>query len=233
MIGKRFAAGIGAVALVLAPVAFGVTSAGAATTACGSACVDVSFVSQGLNDVQADHSGLTTSNNPIYLRPASNAAPKEDFSPANVGRVRDFYCDPHTGQAYPGSVFTNNQCHGLLNAGLMNADTYLMAFNPNRGGDESMCVGTWNNENAASGWKFRLEPCGVAADTVWILSDHLPGGNTSPGTVWAINGGSNNFSNPLVATASSSTQPRVETAVFNGGAAQDSQEVVVTPGPAA
>jgi hypothetical protein len=232
MIGKRFAAGVGALALVLAPVALGVTSASAATTACGPACVDVSFVSQGRSDILADHSGLTNSNNAIYLRPASNAASKEDFSPENVGEVKDLYCDPINGTAYTGSLFTNNQCHAMKIAGLMNADTYEIAFNPNKGGDESMCVGTWNNDNAVSGWKLRLEPCGVAADTVWILSSTLPGGNTSSGTTWAINGGSNNFSNPLVATAASATQPKVETAVFNGGSAVDSQEVRVHFGPA-
>jgi hypothetical protein len=233
MIGKRFAAGIGALALVLAPVALGVTSASAATTACGPACVDVSFVNPGHDMILKNHDNNQVNDNLILLRGASNAQPGEDFAPYSTGEVGDLYCDPSDGLAYVGSIFTNNQCHQAYVDGLMTAETYQLAADPNGGGSEQFCLGLWNNSTSpTSGLKTRLVDCGESADTVWILSNKLPGGTTSSGS-WAINGASNNFSNPLVATAAGGSSVRVETAVLNGSKAVDTQEVHVHFGPAA
>ena len=117
-----------------------------------------------------------------------------------MGTVSPQYCEPapDTSVAQPGSVFTNLQCQLLTNAGLTGATTFQLAYNPNNGGDETLCIGGWANE-VSNGWKLRLTPCGVAADTVLIQTAKLPGGATSTGD-WLINGASDNFSTPLVAT---------------------------------
>jgi len=200
------------------------------TTACGAACSDASFQVPGPTDILAAHSGMDISNNVVRLLEGSNAASKEDFTRINVGPVDGTYCNA-IGQAETGSVFTNNQCHLLDVDGLGAATTFEYAFNPNDGGPENLCLGGWDNE-VANGWKMRLEPCGVAADTVIISTPKLPGGNTATG-VWWVNGASDNYSNPLVATSTGSapSQPTWSTIDLNGKHAADTQEVHTAPGP--
>jgi hypothetical protein len=91
-----------------------------------------------------------------------------------------------------------------------------------------MCIGSWDNK-LADGWKLRLEPCGVAADTVLILAPKLPGGNTSTGD-WLINGASNSFTSPLVAS-SNGHAPVWSIVNINANKAADTQEVHFNAGP--
>jgi len=202
-----------------------------ATTACNAACSDAFFQVPGPTDILAAHSGLNISNNVVRLVQGSNAAPKEDFTRIDVGTVFPLYCTV-TGQAQTGSIFTDNQCHLLFTTGLLGATTFQYAFNPNNGGPEDMCLGAWGNNAPASGWKIRLEACGEAPDTVIISTPKLPGGNTSTG-VWWINGASDNYSNPLVATNPGNAPSQVTwtTIDLNGKHAADTQEVHTAPGP--
>jgi hypothetical protein len=202
-----------------------------ATTACGAACSDAWFQVPGSADILAAHSGLNITNNVVRLVQGSNAASKEDFSRVNVGTVFPLYCTA-SGQAQTGSIFTNNQCHLMSVAGLLTATTFEYAFNPNNGGPEDQCLGAWDNSAPLSGWKIRLEPCGVAADTVIIQTGTLPGGSVSTG-VWWINGASDNYSNPLVATNPGSAPSQVTwtTVDLNGKHASDTQEVHTAAGP--
>jgi hypothetical protein len=201
-----------------------------ATTACGTACTDVSFQVPGPTDILAAHSGLNTNNNVVRLVQGSNSASKEDFSRVDVGTVVPLYCTA-TGHAQRGSVFTNNQCNLLVTGGLAGATTFQLAFNPNNGGPENECVGGWGNQ-VANGWKARLTPCGVAADTVIIRAGKLPGGSVQTGD-WYINGASDNFSNPLVLTNPGYAPSQVtwSTVNLNGKHASDTQEVHSTAGP--
>ncbi len=205
-----------------------------ATTACGAACTDYSFTVPGLSDILAAHSGLAIKNNIVRLVAGSNAAPKEDFTPVNEATVVPTYCND-TGQAETGSVFTNNQCNLLVNDGLGAAVTFELAFNPNNGGSEQLCVGAWDNSAPASGWKARLEYCGVGSDTVIIETATLPGGTAAIGTHWFISGASDNFSRPLVLTNPGFAPSQVTwtTVNLNGEKSADNQQVVITPGPAA
>jgi hypothetical protein len=160
-----------------------------ATTACGAACTDVSFVNPGPTDLTA------------------------------------------TGEAQTGSLFTDNQCHLLSAAGLLGATTYEWAYNPNNGGDETLCIGGWDNK-MSDGWKLRLEPCGVAADTVLIETNTLPGGTTGAGQ-WVINGASDNFSTPLVATSDGAGpfQATWSTVQMKGQTGISTREAVFASGP--
>ena len=204
-----------------------------ATTACGAACSDASFQVPGPTDILGAHSGLNVTNNVVRLLQGSNASfnGKEDFTRVNVGTVFPLYCTA-TGQAQTGSIFTDNQCHLMSVAGLLGATTFQYAFNPNNGGPEDKCLGAWDNNAPASGWKIRLEPCGVAPDTVIISTPKLPGGNTATG-VWWVNGASDNYSNPLVATNPGNAPSQVTwtTIDLNGKHAADTQEVHTAPGP--
>jgi hypothetical protein len=201
-----------------------------ATNACSFHCTDVSFQNPGRNFILGVHSGIPVPNNVVRLLQGSNGASKEDFTRIDVGTVVPLYCTL-TGQAVFGSVFTNNQCHLLIISGLALRTTFQLAFNPNNGGSEQLCLGGWNNE-VSNGWKTRLSPCGVAADTVMITTPKLPGGNTSTGD-WMINGASDNFSTPLVATSPGFApgQPTWSTVNLNGKKAIDTQEVHFNSGP--
>jgi hypothetical protein len=231
----RIAAGLAAAGGALG-LALGVAAApaGAATNACGDNCIDVSFLATGHHELLKDHSGLTGANNPIAVTNASNAMPAEDFSYEQVGEVDTLYCTSG-GTALAGSVFTNNQC-ALLNSDDMGSDeTYQLAFNPDNGGPESMCLGDWDNDvSLPSGWKARLEPCGVNAATVLIGAQSLFGATLTGDEYWMVSGASDNFSNPLVltVTATSSWQsPRWETLNLNGKSGVDTQIVRASFGP--
>ncbi len=204
----------------------------AATSACSFHCVDVSFRNPGPFNILTVHSGIAEPNNIVRLTRGSNGASKQDFSRISVGTVFPLYCTA-TGQAQGGSVFTNNQCHLLSVAGLLGATTFQLAFNPNNGGDETLCLGAWDNEPPVSGFKTRLADCGVAADTVLIQTGHIPGGSVSGAGDWLINGASDNFSTPLVATSdgTSPSQPTWSTVRLNGKRAIDTQVTRTVPGP--
>lgn len=202
-----------------------------ATNACGSACVDVHFLVPGKHALVTSESGLNTTNNPVRLTQGSNGAPKQDFTEVNLATVAPLYCTP-TGQAQPGSVFTSRQCALLDNAGLLGATSFQLAFNPYAGGPENECIGS-EAAHPQPGAKIRLKPCGLDASTVMIVTNSLPTGTTTAGSLWVISGGSDNFSNPLVAT-SNGTYPSDltwKTVVVNGGKGQDTQEVRGEPGP--
>jgi hypothetical protein len=231
--GYAVAAGVAVTAMLGmgAASAAGATTRPNATTACNAACSDAFFQVPGPTDILAAHSDLNTTNNVVRLVQGSDAAPKEDFTRVSEGTVFPLYCTA-TGQAQTGSIFTNNQCHLMDVAGLLAATTFEYAFNANNGGPENECLGAWGNNAPASGWKIRLEPCGVAPDTVIISTPKLPGGNTSTG-VWWINGASDNYSNPVVATNPGNAPSQVTWTEIdlNGKHAADTQEVHTTAGP--
>jgi hypothetical protein len=203
-----------------------------ATTACSFHCVDVSFLTPGRRAILGVQSGWSWPNALVRLLQGSNGASKEDFKEIDLSTVAPLYCTI-TGQAQPGSVFTSSQCALMKNAGLLGRTTFQLAFNPNNGGPLTECVGAWGNFTPVLGGKLRLEPCGLSAATVLITTNHLPGGTTTGGGLWLINGGSNNFSNPVVATSNGTfpSQPVWSTVQINGGRGIDTQEVRGTNGP--
>ena len=222
---------LGATAAVAAMAIGGFATAGAATSACGKACFDVGFVDPGSGAaILASNSGRDTAGNLVRLLAGSNGLPSEDFAKITLGTIVPAYCTA-TGQAATGSLFTSSQCQLLVTDGYAKSQTYELAFNPNNGGPEDMCIGGWKNE-VANGWKARLTPCGVAADTVIIKAAKLPGGNTQTGN-WYINGASDNFSNPLVLTNPGYAPSQVTwtTINLNGKHAADNQEVHSASGP--
>ncbi len=151
-----------------------------------------------------------------------------------MGTVCPQYCERAAGQsvAQPGSVFTDHQCQLLTNAGLTGATTFQLAYNPNNGGDETLCIGGWANE-VSNGWKLRLTPCGVAADTVLIQTATLPGGSDQHRRL-ADQRRERQLLDParrhrILAIAPS--QPTWSTVVLNGKKGIDTQETHFLPGP--
>lgn len=203
-----------------------------ATNACNTACTDVWFVNPGSEALVTSHSALNKTDNLVRLTQGSNGAPKQDFTKIDVGTVVGLYCTPW-GTAITGSIFTDNQCHLLSVAGLLGAPTFQYAFNPNDGGPENECLGAWKNDAPGSGWKVRLAPCGVAPDTVIISTDTLDGATLTSSEDWWINGASDNYSNPVVATSAGAFPSNLTWAQINinGTKGVDTQEVCTTGGP--
>jgi hypothetical protein len=204
----------------------------ASTNACSSNCTDVWFVNPGSQALVTSHSALNKTNNVVRLTQGSNGAPKQDFTEIDAGTVVGLYCTPW-GTAVTGSIFTDNQCHLLDVAGLLPANTFQFAFNANNGGPENRCLGAWNNDAPVSGWKIRLEPCGESADTVIIETETLDGATLTSSQEWLINGASDNYSNPVVATSAGSFPSNLTWTQINinGKQGTDTQEACLTAGP--
>src|ERR1700729_350654 len=125
--GSALAAGV-AVTVMLgmsAASAFGASSEPDATTACGAKCTDVSFQNPGLNWILGAQSGLAVVNSVVQLLQGGTVASdaSEDFKYTDDGTVFPLYCTA-TGQAEVGSIFTDNQCHLLFQAGRLGAKTF-------------------------------------------------------------------------------------------------------------
>jgi hypothetical protein len=203
-----------------------------ATTACGPVCVDVSFVRPGAAAVLGVQPGGAYRNSLIQLLPGSSSASHEDFRELDYSTVAPMYCTA-TGQAQPGSLFTSRQCALLKIAGLLGRTAFSLAYNPDNKGPLTMCIGGSGGHAPVTGGPLRLEPCGLTAATILITTTKLPGGTTAGGTLWLISGGSNNFTNPIVATSDGRfpSGPYWSTARFAGGKAIPAQEVFGSPGP--
>lgn len=199
-----------------------------ATNACSSSCTDVHFLVPGKHALLAARSGLNIAGNLVRLVHGSNGAPKEDFAEVALSTVDPAYCLGSF--PVPGSVFTARQCQLLNNAGLDGATTFELAFNPDNGGPENLCIGATGPK---SGDRMRLEPCGVTAATVLIETSSLPGATTTAGSDWLISGASDNFSVPNVATSDGTypSDPTWSQVVKNGGSGIDTQEVRLESGP--
>lgn len=113
----------------------------------------------------------------MILWPASNSDKAEDFTPRNVGTVRDFANSGLVSQA-----FANR--YGSLQA-------FQLEYTPD-GRGTGMGPGTWPGEAPQPGFKLRLEPLGQGPNTVWVVS------NQHGRFMEFISAASTSFSNPVV-----------------------------------
>jgi hypothetical protein len=222
---------VGAAVAAGAMVIGGFAAAGAATTACGKACLDIGFVDPGLGSaILASNSPAGTKGTLVRLLQGSNGLPTEDFARIELGTVVPTYCTT-AGQAETGSPFTSEQCQLLVADGYSKNETYELAYSPNNGGPEDECIGATSSKPGSA---VRLEPCGGSAGTVLIPTRKLPGGRVSyTGSVWEVNGASDNFSNPNVLTNDGTypSDPTWAPVIYNGKRGIDTQEVCATSGP--
>jgi len=166
-----------------------------ATTQCGSGCTNWHAAGNEYNTGmkvilagQAPGATLTgaPSGTPVISRIASTTAWREDFTDADVGKVRR-----------------------LVRAGLLPTGTYVdinyggqkafqIQYTPD-GRTTNMCVGTMGS--ATNGAKVVLVPCGKS-DTFWVVDKTGP--TTTPGSYHALLPATGqNTSNPLALQAPS------------------------------
>jgi hypothetical protein len=170
-------------------------TASAATPSCGPSCIDVFSKQFGTHrspnyvvDVlrQGEKAGQ-----PIILFRTANFDPAEDWTVAYQGTVLDFY-----GAKLVSSAVALH--YGGLAAGFPNDPAFENEYAP-YGVDSGLCLGVATTAFDDEG--VTLQPCGVSANTVWIL-DTLDSWPTfiHGGYVPLINGSDTNFSHPEVLT---------------------------------
>ena len=159
------------------------STASAATSDCGSNCINLfaklygsSFVLDVLLN-QGQNASQATVGQSIILAPASSSNPGEDFTDSFQGFVRDFIAA------------------GLMSSSLSayNSDkAFEFGYTPS-GADTGLCLGV--GSAPTNNTPISLQPCGVSAKTVWIVDDQ-----TFEST-HLINGGTDtSFSNPYSLT---------------------------------
>jgi hypothetical protein len=177
-------------------------SASAATPSCGSSCIDVFAKQFGTHthpnyvvDVlrQGEKAGQ-----PIILFRTANYDPAEDFTVSFQGTVRDFYT-----AGLVSSAVNLHYGHGA--AGFPNDPAFENEYAP-FGVDSGLCLGVAST--AIQGEGVTLQPCGVSANTVWIL-DYVDSWSTfiHGGYIPLINGSDTNFSHPFVLTYPTNAHP--------------------------
>ena len=189
-------------------------TASAATPSCGSSCINVFAKQFGTHkspnftvDVlrQGERAGQ-----PIILFRTANYDPALDWTVAFQGTVADFYAAKLVSSALA-------LHYGGLAAGFPNDPAFENEYAP-YGVDSGLCLGVATT--AVQGEGVTLQPCGVSANTVWIL-DYQDSWSifNHGGYIPLINGSDTNFSHPFVLTypinAFPTDMPRPQLTVTN------------------
>lgn len=187
------AAGV-AVTASLGLTATGAASAAvkpAATSSCGSSCINPYTAQYGPGRVLQNHNAVNGVGNLLKLQYARNYAPGQDWTIYFQGSVNTFY--------HYGLVSGNLALH------YGHEPAYELQWSP-YGVNTGLCQGT--AAPAFSGEKVSLQVCGNDANTVWVLDFQ-----DSPyiGFVPSIAGSTTNFSTPQVLTAGTPPTKTVRT----------------------
>ena len=192
--------------------AAGIMSAGTATAAtpsCGPSCLDLFSYEFGHHSdpgfVQDVFQQKQTTGTPIILFRTSDTDPAEDWIATFQGLVSDFYGAGMVSAAvelHYGSDIT------LLNpagdAAFPDDPAFEAEYAP-YGVASGLCAGVAST--AFQGEGVTLEPCGVSANTVWIVDTGDSPATLAHGYVPLINGSDTNFSQPYVLTYPSDGYP--------------------------
>lgn len=169
------------------------------TGSCGPACIEPFFpLASGYQTIEKVQNGLNKQNNPVNMNYAlGQSGYSQDFTPDAVGVVDGTFC-PAGSVAATDPLFTPNQCASLDNRGYGSDTAYELEYTPY--GTQPvipLCVGV---DSAVVHFRARLLDCGVDGRTIWISDNQDERLGARP----FINGGSSNFSHPLVLTETTS-----------------------------
>jgi hypothetical protein len=157
------------------------SSASAASTACGAPCFSLFSAEHGTpgqpNVIETVLDGVAKVGQPVVLKAASNSDPSQDIIVNRAGPVWSFYAD--------GLVSAEvNEHYGNLLAAMIEYAPF--------GKPTNLCVGL--AKIAFQGEGLTLQPCTVGARTVWIINPEV-----SPNTdyVTVISGSTTDFARPF------------------------------------
>jgi hypothetical protein len=189
---KKIVLAISAVVALIIPAGISqmAITANAATPSCGNGCVNPLTREWGRHIVMDAIGGGFGVQHQRMILFRFTQDPAEDFVYSFQGTVNDLFAD------------------GLVSAAVKlhygNDPAFELEYSP-LGLDSNLCVGSWLTHPVA-GNILRLEPCGVAANTLWIVHDFGVNGN-NPGFGTIIAGTTTNFSHPLVWTYRNQNSP--------------------------
>ncbi|HEV2698978.1 MAG TPA: hypothetical protein VGU90_13355, partial [Terriglobales bacterium] len=151
---RKIAASISAAAALVLGCFMTIQPAHAATPSCGTSCIEPFSHEWGKRLVMdAIHGGVGVQHQKVILFRASHDDAAEDFTFSVQGTVPSLVAD--------GLLPTVDLLHYSAD------NAFEVEYSPN-GVDSNLCVGTWSTHPVATNL-LRLEPCGEAANTIWIV----------------------------------------------------------------
>jgi len=194
-------------------------TAHAETPACGSACVEL-FASSNPQLILDDPGSVQTTGTPITTFPPSVTNPAEDFT-VSADLVSNYWVEGLVSSV----VALHYGCEADVDFAVCsppeNVDdlAFELQFAP-AGAPTGECVGV--PSTAAQGTEVSLQPCGVSANTIWIVDSSQ---SISGSYVPLINATDTNFSAPYVLTSTStSSGGSLETETLQNQAGQVSSD---------
>ena len=153
-------------------------TASAATPSAGANAVEYGVKMFPKFVLDAERGGDGYQHQPVILWPKSNSDRAEDFTVRQAGTVQEFADAGLVSKAF------------ALHYGALHG--FELEYTP-YGRGSGLCVGTWST-NPVNTNLLRLEPCGIAANTVLaVAGSDAP----SPGYSTVLAGAGTNFSHPL------------------------------------
>jgi Putative Ig domain/IPT/TIG domain len=167
----------------------GALPADAETAQCGQYCIEL-YSGSSSDYVVDDPGGVQTTGTALDTSPVSTTDSDEDFEIASQGTVSDYYQAGLVGDSV-------NLNYGNGSPGAPDDQAFELVFAPD-GTTTGQCMGI--SGTAQQGTAVSLQPCGVDADTIWIVDSN--GSSIGDGAA-LINGTDTNFSTPYVLTSTS------------------------------
>lgn len=181
--GLALALALTATLLVAGATKLGMSSASAASTACGGDCFSLFSAEHGTpgspNVIETVLDGVAKVGQPVILKAASNSDPSQDIAVYRAGFVADFFAD--------GLVSAEvNEHYGTLFAATIEYAPF--------GERSGLCVGL--AKAAYQGEGLTLQPCTtVGSRGVWIINPRV---SPDPENYFAvISGSTTDFENPF------------------------------------
>jgi hypothetical protein len=202
-----------------------------ATPACGFNCFNLSSLLLGPNYIQNAYVPGNTGvggrvGQFVNLKQASNTAPNQDFTGAQVGTLGDF-CPNYGGTGLSATAYV---CINYPST----YPVYESNWSP-FGNESGLCVGAF--DPVYSGEPVSLQYCGSQVSTIWV--GDLKNATFYHGRLYVpwVNGASTTFSHPLTLQVNTGTRfpsNRLQLATLNtltGGVSPDNQEFTIRFGP--
>ena len=177
--------------------AAGTLTANAATSKCGAICSEFYSAKTGTAFVLDAPNQVGQAGQPVTLARANRASKGEDFVVQTLGTVSDFHA--------AGLV------SGGLNALYGGLSVYEIEYAPGAS-NSFLCLGTAGTPRA--GTPVTLEPCGMKAETLWIVAPQKTGSGTYDVLISAATG--RKFHQPYVLTELAPGTPLVTAQLVAG-----------------
>ena len=158
--------------------------AGASTTQCGSACVQISSKLYGPGFVESAFQGIAAAGQPTILHAASNSEPTGDF------------INPLGHPVLVSTFYAQGMVSAAVNAHYMNEPAVQVEYAPD-GQPTGLCAGVATTAYQNEG--LSLQPCSTPGTTVFVI-DFADSPSTAPYYFPIVNASTTDFTHPYTMT---------------------------------